>query len=241
MRQLTLSKIAIIAGEPMIAERVCAHFRWPGTYVALQAAPGVRMVAEGVFTADCLRLTNVIRAHEPEMVFLLGCSLDVSNELRVSLPPVPIVEMNEVDGAVMEGAPGFRARPLTAVDQAKIGMSEGHVVAVEGGDAMAFVIAQNLAVAEGGSVFVMPSVSEDEAEQALEWWRCWCVEGGIERGDARQALLTFLRKQVGPLVNGKVGSISFITRGVPYGVYPFACPTTHHFSYPLLGESVLGG
>ena len=36
-------------------------------------------------------------------------------------------------------------------------------------------------------------------------------------------------------------SISFITRGVPYGVLPFRCPSTHYFSFPLLGLSVLSG
>jgi len=60
MPELKLSKVAIIAGDSRIAQRVCAHFRSPGSYVALQAAPEVRMVSEGVFAADCLRVTNVI-------------------------------------------------------------------------------------------------------------------------------------------------------------------------------------
>jgi len=36
-------------------------------------------------------------------------------------------------------------------------------------------------------------------------------------------------------------SVSFITRGIPYGVMPFRCPTTHYFAFPLLGLSVLTG
>jgi hypothetical protein len=241
MSELKLSNVAIIAGDPRIAGHVCAHFRSPGSYVALQGAPEVRMVSEGVFANDCVRVTNVVRAHEPEMVLFLACCNEVSAELRLSMPPVPIVEVDNVDDAALENAPGFRPRTLAPLAFDHNSVTNGHVVALESGDPMALVIAQNLAVAQGGSVFTMPPTSEAEVEHALQSWRCWSSASGIEKANAREALFAFLKKKLQPLVNGNLESVSFITRSFPYGIYPFTCPTTHDFSDPFLGENVLGG
>jgi hypothetical protein len=199
------------------------------------------MVAEGVFAGDCLRTSNAIRAHEPQVVLLLGCTAEIRAELGISLPPVATVEMQDIDAHVLAAMPGYRQRPLAGSNFRDRQASHAHVVAVEGNDSMALVIAQNLAIAQGSSVFGMPPLSKDQVDEALEWWRIWGTQNGTDKEDAQQALLGFLRRQLGPLVTAAVGSISFFTRGLPYSLYPFTCPTTHHFSFPLLGESVLGG
>jgi hypothetical protein len=88
----------------------------------------------------------------------------------------------------------------------------------------------------------MPEVTKESAAADLALLHAWANhKGGIERQDARDALFESIKHRLGPLIDSKPEILTFFTNGTPYGVYPFACPTTHFFTYPLVGVSLFSG
>lgn len=116
-----------------------------------------------------------------------------------------------------------------------------HIVAVEKGDAMSLVIARNLAAACGADVLILPEVADEQKELISDQLRAWANESGLLKDEAKDQVLTFITAQLGPLASAEPESVTFITSGVPYGIYPFRCPTTHLLRYPLLDVSTLNG
>jgi hypothetical protein len=107
-----------------------------------------------------------------------------------------------------------------------------HVMAVEAGKPVADLITENLAAAIRASLFRMPEVTKESAAADLSLLHAWAnYEGRIERQDARDALFESIKHRLGPLIDSKLEILTFFTNGTPYGVYPFACPTTHFFIY----------
>ena len=106
---------------------------------------------------------------------------------------------------------------------------------------MALVIARNLATACGADVFLLPEVTREREKDIDDRLRRWANESGMSKDEARNEVLSFLTAQLGPLPATKPESVTFITLGIPYGMYPFRCPTTHLVSFPLLGVSTLNG
>jgi hypothetical protein len=238
---LTLSAIAIISADAELAELVSSHFRFPRTYVVLLEAPPKRLVEFGVYAHDCTRVANALTAHQPQLVLFVGCDNETKERLRTLLKGFAILDIDSWSPKAIEALSGYKATPVNVPTYGPDERVAGHIVAVEGDNPMALVIAKNLAVAMAASVFVMPYVSEDVAEEAIGDLRIWGSESGLAKDDAKESLLEFIKRQVGRLSTDAVKSITFITRGVPYGVFPFRCPTTHLFSYPLLGVYTLSG
>ena len=237
-----LAKIAVIAEDSHLAEKVCSHFRSIGTYLPLFEAPPIRLEEFGVFSSDCVEISNAIRALQPQTTLLVGCQPRIRDELRRHLPPATeIIELDDYDEGKLSVLPHFRR---TVVD-ASLFQSQrngfAHVIAVEAEQPMALVIARNLAVAHSASIHLMPAVPDDLGREKDEQLRKWAVASGYEKDEAKDGLLGFIREQLGALATSKVASISFITREVAYGIYPLSCPTTHYFSFPLLGVNVLNG
>lgn len=109
---IKLSKIAIIAENPELADRICRRFRAFGTYLVLLEAPSAGLEEYGVFRSDCVKIGNALRAHRPEAVLLVGCQTKVLNEIRHHLPPVHVLELASFDEAKLASLPGFRRRDL---------------------------------------------------------------------------------------------------------------------------------
>lgn len=116
-----------------------------------------------------------------------------------------------------------------------------HIIAVEDGKPVVDLICKNLAAAIGASLFRMP-VTKESAAADLALLYTWANhKEGLERQDARDALFESIKHRTGSLIDSKPETLTFFTNGTPYGVYPFACPTTHFFTYPLLGISLFSG
>ena len=75
LMNIILSKIAIVSGDAELAELISAHFRAPRVYVAVIGAPTIRLEEYGVFQNDCIRVTNAIKAHHPQLVLLVACPI----------------------------------------------------------------------------------------------------------------------------------------------------------------------
>jgi hypothetical protein len=88
---------------------------------------------------------------------------------------------------------------------------------------------------------LLPEVTEDKSDLIDDQLRAWANESGFAKEEAKSEVLTFITDQCGPLPSAEPESVTFITSGIPYGIYPFQCPTTHLLRYPLLGVSALNG
>jgi hypothetical protein len=94
---VALSKIAIVASDPELAESISAHFRAPRTYVSVIETPKVRLEEYGVFERDCIHVTNAIRAQHPQLALFVSCSNKVTEKLRAHLPPIDAIDIKDFD------------------------------------------------------------------------------------------------------------------------------------------------
>jgi hypothetical protein len=108
---------------------------------------------------------------------------------------------------------------------------------------MAHVIAGNLAVAHGGRILQVEGVTDAELDLLKDEFRTWSNGAPNERQQAKDAILGFIRARLPKALctSSSKSPVSFITRGIPYGVLPFDRPTTHYFSFPRLGLNVVSG
>jgi hypothetical protein len=201
----------------------------------------VRLEEYGVFENDCVAVTNAIRAHHPRAVIFLACAPKISNAIREHLPPVEIIVLNEFDKIRLRSLPGFRKNPITVDISYLQPPRDGHVITMEKEQPMSLVIGTNLATAVGAELYLLPRVTDEEVESTAEQLRSWANDSGLDKENAKQEVLGFIKGRLGPLQTARPDSVSFITSGIPYGLYPFRCPTTHFLSYPLLGVGVLNG
>ena len=244
MVKFSFSKIAIVAGDGELAEQVCAHFRSQRIYLPIFEAPLKRFVEYGVFTNDCLRIANAIRLLRSKAILLLGCEKDVIIELKQLLPQSNLLEFNSFDERALSKIPGFKA----AGSQKIVDFSPeddipiGHIIAVEDVDSLSKVICRNLATAFDGYIVIIPKATREDADIAHDYLRMWASGShDLDRNNAKNALLSLVKRRLSKLTSVRVKSISFITKGIPYGIHPFNCPTTHYFHFPLLGLNIIKG
>lgn len=241
---MKLSKLAIIAGDVTLAEQVCAHLRKPGIYLPVFEAPLKELEEYGVFENDCIRLANAIRALPVRKVLFLKVESDIVSKLRSFFPWIESVTVDffderrlAIDLPLSKSPIGFRELQASNSDLA------GELFAVERNLGIAPVIAGNLAVAHGGKVLELSETSESDLDGLKEYFRLWSRGTYEERKGAMETCLSFVRTRLPePLTRVKTDKpLSFITRGVPYGLYPFDRPTTHYFPFVSLGRNVCAG
>ncbi len=176
------------------------------------------------------------------MIFV-GCTALIASGIRGHLPKkLPVVELTEYDQVQFDHLPGFRPRPLEVQVSTEATAFDKDVIAVEDGNPISLLIAKNLASASGASLFLMPYVSDRAWKDNVRLLRKWANDNdALERENARVSLFETIVAQVGRLLQSRPPTITFFTSGTPYGVYPFDCPTTHLFTYPLLGVNLFLG
>jgi hypothetical protein len=116
-----------------------------------------------------------------------------------------------------------------------------HVVVCEEDDGLSQVIAANYAFALDAGLHLIPGVDGPTSEQILEGF---CGPYDRQQRSQTQALkdlTALLRERCGPFPVAPSGSVTFVTRGLPYG---FAFPefrSTHLLSGPGIGMTVING
>src|SRR5258708_13090286 len=239
-----LAKVVFVAGNAEVAERYCSRMRKAGVYLPVIEGPRLRLVNYGVFDRDCIRVANAVRALRPHSLLFLRVDPQVADKLRACVPEIQPVLVETFDNdlrlAHIKFGRRVEFRDLLAVRSQDYSTN---IFAVEGEFGIPHVIAANLAIAHGGRVASIAQVSDDEIDVLKENSRTWSNGSPEEKKQAKEAILDFVRSRLpeGLLSSSSLRSVSFITRGVPYGLVPFRVPATHYFSFPLLGVSVLSG
>lgn len=244
MVEFRFSKVAIIAGDEDLAEQVCSHFRRYKIYIPFFEAPIERLVEYGVFTNDCIRVCNAIQFLRSKTILLLGCKKEVAVELKKGLPHNNIVELDSFEEDTLKKLPGYKDSKTFRIKEfcPDDNIPSGHIIAVEDNDSFSKVIAKNLAMAINGYVVIIPSASREDVLEVHDHMRIWATaDSYLDRTQAKNSLFSILKTRLSKLALINSKSISFITEGIPYGILPFNCPTTHYFHFPLLGLNIIRG
>jgi hypothetical protein len=241
---MTFSNLAIIAGDAELAEHVCSRLRKPGVYLSVIEAPAMWKVEYGFFENACIRVSNAVRALEVQKVLFLKVPPEVANKLRTFFTEIECIAFEHFDAQALsvharlnDQALGFEALLVSGTG------CEAEIFAVEGSFNISHVIAANLAIAHGGGILQLSEVSESELDMLKEELWIWSNGTAEEKRAAKDASLAFVEARL-PKALFEIKSdkpISFITRGVPYGLLPFDRPTTHYFPFSSLGINVCSG
>jgi hypothetical protein len=242
--KMKLSKYAIIARDVKLAEAVCSRLRKPGIYLPVFEAPQKCMMEYGFFENDCIQLGNAIRALEAKKILFLGVETDIAENLEEHFGRLESLALDAPDEKIL--ARDFGAnKHAVGLDTLQASDSDygGELFAVEDNIGIATVIAANLAIAHNGKFLRLPEIAESELDILREYLRVWSNGTSEESKAALHCSLSFI-KQLLPEPLKKTKSeqpISFITRGVPYGLLPLGRPTTHYFPFSSLGINVCSG
>jgi hypothetical protein len=240
--QIKLSKIVIISADALLAEQVCARFRTPRTYVVAIEAPKERLVEYGVYERDCIRVGNVVEAIDPACVLFLGCSDAAMHAIRSHFDQSRrTIALGTFDESALNGSPGLHSKPISASIWDGRTPCHAELVVIEETNAVSRVIAENLAVAQSALLHVIPAPPAEMTDASADDLRDWAELDGMEREEAKAKLLQRIRTQIGTLADITPSCISFFTEGIPYGIHPFSCPTTHFFSKHLVGITIVTG
>ena len=245
--KMRFSRVAIIAGDAELGELVSRHFRKPGTYTPMFEAIRPRMEKWGGFDTDYIRICNAVSFSEPDFIVVAGCDEARLQKIRQRLslkPGATVIELSDYDLGVLSDLPGYRETGrLCLCNEAKsCRPNTGHVIVVEDANPLAVVLARNLATAESASVVMIPAVSKETVDWFWDQQRTWMnSSSGAGRNEAWNSMRHFIERQLGNICTDTFNSVSFMTRGVPYGLWPFRFPTTHYFTYPILGVNIITG
>ena len=116
-----------------------------------------------------------------------------------------------------------------------------HLVVCEEGDDLAEVIAANYAFSLGAGLHLIPAVDDTAAEDILERFYSAMDQQCTSASSELEELKALLRTRCGNIAIPAGGSLTFVTRHLPYGFGFPEVPSTHLFSHPDLGIAILNG
>ena len=102
------------------------------------------------------------------------------------------------------------------------------------------MIAANYAFSLGAGLHLIAETDKSECEELLEAFY-GIYELGVDQAAVRHRLLGRLREMCGHLTLPPGGSLTFVTRRLPFGAAFPEMPSTHLFAYPDLGISIVNG
>jgi hypothetical protein len=248
--------------QSMDANQSCALAR-RGYYVCVLDGPRLR---RSDADAEIIRRTNALARVRAQRVLLAGLSAHSQAAIGAGLPSnvtqvvlqshvLPLAAANgKTDPSTLQWgrdrigaglliamyagqliAFGQEASPLEAVAS-----RSGHLVVCEAGEPLSEVIAVNYAYSLGAGLHVIEETDVAEREQLLDAYYSIDAQGKSPAYE-RERLKRRLRELVGPIALPERGSLTFITKGLPFGVAFPECPSTHLFTYPDLGIAIVNG
>lgn len=251
MKQIKFSKICIISADAYLAEEVAAHFRKPEEFLLFfdmrnGTIPHEDSLMYGEFSNECTKITNIIQHINPERVVLLGCPTEFIKEVEKRISKNKILILEEYDLALISSLKGFNSSKYDLDPHIITSESLGNknIIAIEESpeNAMAAVVAKNLAIAENAKIIFLPKARRVDAEEIKELFRKWMnSDDDLVRFSSKEEIFSKIQERLKSCDLTSAKTVSFITRGIPYGILPFRFPTTHYFSHKLLCVQILMG
>jgi hypothetical protein len=123
----------------------------------------------------------------------------------------------------------------------QVAPKSGHLVVCEDNDELAQVISANYAFSLGAGLHLIPAIDDPAAEDILERFYSVMDQQHMSPSAVLEELKGLLRARCGNILIPQGGSLTFVTRRLPYGFAFPEVPSTHLFSYPDLGIAILNG
>jgi hypothetical protein len=257
-----LQRAAIVTDDPRAAAHFSCALARERSYLAVLDGP--RMTRDDS-DGEVVRRNNALARLNAKRVILTGLPADATAAMLSKLPrqcailcsPAEATAMAPAERRAREplrwGRDGIGVGLLKALYEGRLiafdeepspapappGRSD-HLVVCEAGEPLSEVIAANYAYALGAGLCIIPKVDDAEASSLLEAYYSIEDLGGAQ-AEVRQRLKFRLRELCGGLSVPRGGSITFFTRKAPFGAAFPELPSTHLFTYPDLGISVVNG
>lgn len=260
----SIQTIAIISDNPQLAAQLSCLVAMRGAYVAVMDAP--RMQRDDR-EAEVTRRVNALARAKAKSV-LVG---DVAREAMVALlRNLPKGFCRAVDtwtdGRDLVTDPRRLEREPLVWGQDRIGigtlkalregrriefthkpspvdevLATNHLVICEEGKPLSEVIAANYAFALGAGLALIPSVPREASDEILDGLYGLQDSGDLSPTERLEGLTRRIKEYCPGVVVPPGGSITFVTSELPFGIAFPQAPTTHLFTYPDLGISVING
>ncbi len=216
--------------------------------------------------SEVIRRNNALARLQSTRILLAGLAPDAERALAAKLPTnltavvtdpnvaplgagrsiagkAPLVWGREYIGLGMLTAL-YARRPIEFTDHTTppdlVPGKSGHLVVCERGELLSEVIAANYAFSLNAGLYLIDPTDEAERAELLEAY--YSIDApGRSPGDTRAWLKRRLRQMCGDLRIPPNGSVTFITRELPFGAAFPEVPSTHLFQYPDLGIAIVNG
>jgi hypothetical protein len=263
-----LHSAIIIGDEPMLIAQLSALFAQNGKYLSVIDGPRMARIDAD---AEIVRRNNAVVRSGASQIILAKIQKDVSTKLCGLFPSHVTFNINEVDasihkvlGLIRRTGTTFRwsksnigigllyalqaRKPIEFVDDPTDEMTgryvppkNGYLVVCEEGNELSQVIAANYAYSIGAGLFLIKAVGKAAAEALCEEFY-----GAYDnRKESMSAILSRLSEHLkllaGDVPLDGVRGITFISKEIPWGFAFRELPTSHLFSYPDLGISIING
>ena len=263
MRCPAINETAIVTDDPYLAASLSCVLARKQTYLPILDGP--RMTRPDR-RAEVVRRTNGLARARARSALIGGMPGDALAALRAALPKrlVTEVDMNCVelfahDEQVLE-APRLKwgrhrlgqgllkalySGQLLEFDDRDspvecIPPKQDHLVVCEVGESLSEVIAANYAFSLGAGLHLLNEVSEVEAKDLLE--ALYSIdEPDRHPREIRTRIARRFRELCGDFKIPNCGSLTFVTRALPFGAAYPEVPSTHLFAYPDLGLQIVNG
>jgi hypothetical protein len=253
----------IVGDDPFLVARLSCALSRKQTYLSVIDGPRMTRLDH---TSEVTRRNNAIVRARADKTLLAGVTGAGLKAMRAALPTrhAEVVTDDDVvrltiDQKVRDNAPlkwGLQAIGLGLLralnerrliefgdypsPSAPLASRSGHVVVCETGEALSEVIAANYAYSMGAGLHLIGETDEEECKYLLESYY-GINQPGVDQGATRQRIQSRMRELCGSLDLAPGGSITFITRRLPFGLAFPELPSTHLFTYPDLGIAVING
>jgi hypothetical protein len=258
-----IATTAIISDEPQLAAALsCALGRQE---IYLPVLDGPRLMRPDR-DSEVVRRNNPLARVGATSTLLAGLSAEAQAAMSAKLPKghARVIGFDEVEGIVADARRLARPRLRWGRDRIGLGVltalqagqliefndessprtsvpsRSGHLVICEAHEPLSEVIAANYAFSLNAGLHIFDETDEVEAKQLLEAY--YSIDApNVAPASERARLMARLREMVGPVELPYNASITFIAKRLPFGAAFPERPTTHLFTYPDLGRTIING
>jgi hypothetical protein len=255
--------VVVFGDDAKLLAEISSFFRRNGRYLAISDGPRMSRID---WANEAVRRSNLVAQIQARKVLFAGLQDNAAEALLAHIPAAMVSAVTTADRAKMALKGLIRPREVEfrwgeknlgigltlarqagatlridpAVPDSEVTFVEGglHVlVACEAGNELSQVIASNLAHSMGGSLVVFPPMPGADADELIE--ALYQVGNGV--GAVPFDALCAQARALLPdeVMSNRWTEVLFVSERLPYGIGIPERPTSHVFSYPDLGRTIV--
>ena len=256
--------VAIVGDKPSLVAEIASLFTRPRRY--LPVLDGPRM-ARADWDNEVIRRSNALLKAQSRRVVLADLPSEPAQHLSQYWPEgtcISVTSADEAAAALKSWVKAPRERIVWGSENLGVGLllarrskkflrtAEGaspttnfvsgglHLLIVcEMGNELAQVAASNLAFATDAAFLMLPQLEKEEQDEWLE--EIYAIDSGGDVSSRFSFIRDRVRRKLPDFQFRAYKQVLFVTNGFPWGIAVPECATTHMFSYPDFGRSIVEG